>query len=117
MTHSYTLSISSHCNLVAEANTFYDRVHLELYNAALLTKCYTQDALPAYIDSEINHSRHFIKMKFVNKRIKFIDLPSILYSKTLLFCYKFNKPIYSILLILTNEFLNLILKSLPLILE
>ena len=30
-----------------------------------------------YIDSEINHIRHFIKIQFVNKGIEFINLPSI----------------------------------------
>ena len=57
-------------------NKFYDRKH-DLYEAALLTKCYTQHALRPYIDSEINHIRHFIKIPFINKGIEFIDLPSI----------------------------------------
>ena len=48
-----------------------------LYEAALLTRCYTQHALRPYIDSEINHIRHFIKIPFINKGIEFIDLPSI----------------------------------------
>ena len=39
--------------------------------------CYTQHALRPYIDSEINHIRHFIKIQFVNKGIEFINLPSI----------------------------------------
>ena len=30
-----------------------------------------------YIDSEINHIKHFIKIPFINKGIEFIDLPSI----------------------------------------
>ena len=71
-----TLSISSLRNLDIEANKFYDRAH-RLYDAALLTQCYTQHALRPYIDSEINHIRHFIKIKFVNKGIEFINLPSI----------------------------------------
>ena len=32
------------------------------YDAAILTKCYTQHALGPFIDSEINHIRHFIKV-------------------------------------------------------
>ena len=56
-------------------NKFYDRKH-DLYEAALLTKCYTQHALRPYIDSEINQIRHFIKIPFINKGIEFIDLPS-----------------------------------------
>ena len=32
----------------------------DLYEAALLTRCYTQHAIRPYIDSEINYVRHFI---------------------------------------------------------
>ena len=48
-----------------------------MYEAAHLTRCYTQHALHPLIDSEINHKRHFIKMPFINKGIDFIDLPRI----------------------------------------
>ena len=51
--------------------------NLNLYEAALLTRCYSQHALRPYIDSEINHIRHFIKIPFINKGIEFIDLLSI----------------------------------------
>ena len=71
-----TLSMSSLRNLDIEANKFYDKAH-RLYDAAILTRCYTQHALWPYIDSEINHIRHFIKIQFVNKGIEFINLPSI----------------------------------------
>ena len=71
-----SLSVSSLRKLDDEANKFYDRKH-DLYEAALLTRCYTQHALRPYIDSEINHIRHFIKIPFINKGIEFIDLPSI----------------------------------------
>ena len=54
----------------------YDRKH-DLYEAALLTRCYTQHALRPNIDPEINHIRHFIEIPFINKGIKFIELPSI----------------------------------------
>ena len=59
-----TLSISSLRNLGIEANKFYDRAH-RLYDAALLTRCYTKHALPPYIDSKINNIRHFITIQFV----------------------------------------------------
>ena len=70
------MSISSLRKLDEEANKFYDRKH-DLYEAAFLTGCYTQHALRPYIDSEINHIRHFIKIPFINEGIEFIDLPSI----------------------------------------
>ena len=103
-----TLSISSLCNLDIEANKFYDRAH-RLYDAAILIRCYTQHALLPYIDSEINHIRHFIKIQFVNKGIEFINLPSIFKDKSVIssiptyfenkespiICYKYNKPIRS----------------------
>ena len=53
--------------LETEANKFYGRNH-PLYDAALLTRCYTQHALRPFIDTEANHKRHFI-----NKGIEFID--------------------------------------------
>ena len=71
-----SLSISSLRKLDEEANKFYDRKH-DLYEAAILTRYYTQHALRPYIDSEINHIRPFIKIPFINKGIEFIDLPSI----------------------------------------
>ena len=107
-TTSITLSISSLCNLDIEANKFYDRAH-RLYDAAILTRCYTQHALRPYIDSEINHIRHFIKIQFVNKGIEFINLLSVFKDKSVIssiptyfknkespiICYKYNKPIRS----------------------
>ena len=67
-----SLSVSSLRKLDDEANKFYDRKH-NLYEAALLTRCYTQHALRLNIDSEINHIGHFIKIPFFNKSIEFID--------------------------------------------
>ena len=58
--------------LDTKANKFYNRNH-QLYDAALLTRCYTQHALRPFIDSEINHKRHFIKIPFINEGIEFID--------------------------------------------
>ena len=64
-----------------EANKFYDRNH-QIYDAALLIRCYTQHALRPLIDSEINHQRHFIKIPFINKEMDFMDLPSIFQDKS-----------------------------------
>ena len=89
-----------------EANRFYDRTH-QMYDAVLLSRCYTQHALGPLIDSEINHKRHFIKIPFINKVIDFINLPSIFQDKSVtssipdyfqnseppVICYKYNKPI------------------------
>ena len=66
-----SLSISSLRRLDEEANKFYDRKH-DLYEAALLTRCYTQHALRPYINSVINHIRHFIKIPFINKGVEFM---------------------------------------------
>ena len=101
-------STSSLCNLGIEANKFYDRAPC-LHDAVLLTMCYTEHALRPYIDLEINHIRHFIKVQFVNKGIKFINLPSIFKDKSVIssiptyfenkespvICYKYNKHIRS----------------------
>ena len=66
-----SLSISSLRKLDDEANRFYDRKN-DLFEAALLTRCYTQHALRPYIDSEINLIRHSITIPFINKGIEFI---------------------------------------------
>ena len=101
-----SLPISVLRNLELEANKLYDRAN-KLYKAALLTRCYVQHFLSTYIDSEVNHKRHFIKIPFINKGIEFIDLHSIVKdnlvissipnyfnnSETLMICYKYNKPI------------------------
>ena len=69
--------------------------------------CYTQHALRPYIDSDINHIRHFLKIPFINKGIELIDLPSIFRDNTVIssipsyfeitespiVCYKYNKPV------------------------
>ena len=85
-----------------------------MYEAAVLTRCYTQHALRPYIDSEINHIRHFMKIPFINKDIEFLDLPSIFRdnnvisaipsyfenTKSPIICYtcKYNKPIRNTIL-------------------
>ena len=95
-------------NLELEANKLYERVN-NSYKAELLTRCYVQHFLSPYIDSEINHKRHFIKIPFIDKGIEFIYLHSIFKdnslilstpnyfnnSKTPIICYKHNKPIRS----------------------
>ena len=106
-----SLFISSLHKLDDEANKFYDRKH-DLYEAALHTRCYTQHALRPYIDSEIYHTRHFIKLPFITKGIEFIDLPSIFQDNNdissipsyfenpvpPIICYKYNKPIRNTIL-------------------
>ena len=68
-------------SLDTEADRFHDRNH-QMYDVALLTRCYTQHALRPFIDSVSNHIRHFIKIPFINKGIDFIDLPSIFQDKS-----------------------------------
>ena len=49
-----SLPVSVKCILDHEANKFYDKGH-QLYEDALLTRCYNQYALRQFIDSEVNH--------------------------------------------------------------
>ena len=120
-----SLSVSSLRKLDDEANKFYDRKH-NLYDAALLTRCYAQNALRPYIDSEINHIRHFIP--FINKGIEFIDLPSIFRdnnaipsyfenTESPIICYKYNKPIRNTILYFNKLVSDLDIETIPLILE
>ena len=50
--------------------------NLQMYDAALLTRCSAQHVLCQLIDSETNHRRYFIKIPFFNEGTDFIDLPS-----------------------------------------
>ena len=75
-----------------EANRFYDRNH-QMYEAALLTR--SQHALRPFIDAEINHQRHFIKIPFINKGMDFIDLPSIFQDRSVLRLYLITSKILS----------------------
>ena len=70
-------------SLDTEANKFYDSNH-QMYDAALLIRCYTQHALRPFNDSESNHIISFIKIPFINKGIDFIDLPSIFQDKSVI---------------------------------
>ena len=106
-----SLPISVLCNLELEANKLYDRAN-KLYEAALLTRCYVQHFLSPYIDSEVNHKRHFNKIPFINKGIEFIDFHSILKdnllissfpnyfnkTETPIICFKYYKQIMSTIL-------------------
>ena len=76
-----SLPISVLRSLDTEAKKFYDRTN-RLYDAALLTRSYTQHALRPVIDSKINPIRHFIKIPFNNKGVDFIDLPSVFRDKS-----------------------------------
>ena len=112
------------------ANKFYDRTN-RLYDAALLTRCYTQHALRPVIDSKINHIRHFIKIPFINKGMDFIDLPSIFRDKSVQssiqiisrtvkyqsFVINIINQLGALYLISINLFLILISKLVPLTLE
>ena len=87
-------------SLDTEANRFYDRNH-RMYDAALLTRCYTQHALRPFIDSESNHIRSFIKIPFINKGIDFIDLTSIFQDKSVIQSLCISE-IQNLLLFVTN---------------
>ena len=54
LSHLVTLSNSSLHNLDIKANKFYNRAH-QLYDAALLKRCYTQHALWPHNGAGINH--------------------------------------------------------------
>ena len=125
------LPISVLRSLDTEANKFYDRTN-RLYDAALLTRCYTQHALRPVIDSKINHIGHFIKIPFINKGMDFIDLPSIFRDKSvqssipnyfkncevpIICCINIINLLGALYLISINLFLILISKLIPLTLE
>ena len=66
----------------AETNKFYDRYN-RLYDAALLTRCYTQHALRPVIDSKLDYVRQFTNFFFINKGMDFIDLPCTFRDKSI----------------------------------
>ena len=86
-------------------NPYFEQMVGQIYP----TELHVQHFLSPYIDSEVNHKRHFIKIPFINKCIEFIDLHSIFKdnsvissipnyfnnSETPIICYKYNKPIRS----------------------
>ena len=78
-----------------------DRNH-DLYEAALLTRCYTTHGLRPNIDFEINHIRHSIKFPFIDKGIEFIDLPSYFEVIMLYHLYLLILKTRNLLLSVTN---------------
>ena len=92
-----SLCISSLRKLDDEVNNFYDRKH-DLYEAALLTRCYTQHVLRPCIDSKINHIRHFIKVPFINKGFEFKDLPRLFRENVISAIPSYNKFIRNTIL-------------------
>ena len=103
---SFPISVFRVLETEANNDKFYYR-NRQLYDAALLTRIYTQRALRPFIDTETNHKRHFIKVPFRNKGIEFIELHSIFgdrivtssipsyfpNSESPIIYYKYNKPI------------------------
>ena len=83
LSHLNSLPIAVIRSLDTEANRFYDRNH-QMYDAALLTRCYSQHALRPFIDSESNYIIRVIKILFINKGIDFIDLPTIFQDKSMI---------------------------------
>ena len=102
-----SLPISVLRNLELEANKLYDRATNYIKQHSLQGVMFNISS--PYIDSEVNHKRHFIKIPFINKGIEFIDLHSIFKdnlvissipnyfknSETPIICYKYKKPIRS----------------------
>ena len=59
-----TYSVSSLRNLDIGSNKLFYRAHRFYACSTLLTRCYTQHAFRRpYIDSEMNHIGHFIKIQ------------------------------------------------------
>ena len=63
-------------NLELEANNIIQSKHI--IQNALLTRCYVKHFLSPYIDSEVNHNQHLIKIPFINKGMECVDSRSIL---------------------------------------
>ena len=99
-----TLSISSLRRLDEEADDIYVQSN-PLYEVASIIQSYTQHILRPHIDSESQHTRHFLKISYSNKGIDFIDLASIFKDKRVadkvpkyfrnlespMICYKYKK--------------------------
>ena len=128
--HLSTLPISVLRSLDTEANKFYDRTN-RLYDAALLTRCYTQHALRPVIDSKIDHISILSKFLLLIKvwtlliyrafsEINRYSHPYQITSRTVTY-QSFVINIISLLgalyLISINLFLILISKLVPLTLE
>ena len=62
-----------------------------------MTRCYIQNILSPYMNSRVNHKRHFIKTQFINKGMEFIDLHSIFKDRSVISSdpnYFINKLLY-----------------------
>ena len=75
---------------------------------ALLTKCYVQHFLSPYIDSEVNHKRHFIKLPFIKvwslliyiysifkDNLVISSIQNINKSETPIICYTIRSTIFN----------------------
>ena len=125
-----TLSIASLRNLDIEANKFYERAH-RLYDAELLTRCYTQHALRSYIDSELIILGILSKFNLSTRGLNSLPYPVYLkinlLSLLFLLILKIRNPLSIVIsiinlfavlfLTITNKQQNLILKILFLTLE
>ena len=68
--------------------------------------CYVQHFLSPYIDSEVNHKQHFIKIPFINKGIEFLDLHSIFKDNSVISSipnYFNNSELLSFVINITNQ--------------
>ena len=103
-----SLSISA----LREIDEQADKISFATINGtASLIQSYTQHVLRPHIDTASDHTRTFLKIPFINKGIDFIDLQSIFKDKNVvdsnskyfknteppIICYKYNKPIRSII--------------------
>ena len=82
-----------------------------LYDTASLIQSYSQHVLHPHIDKATEHTRHFLKIFYLNKGIDFIDLPSIFRDQSVLdsvpkyfrntenpiICYKYKQSIRNII--------------------
>ena len=101
-----SLPIASIRSIDEEADKIYLRTD-PLIKTATLIQSFTQHVLRPHIDKNSEHKRHFLKLRFINKGIDFIDLQSIFRDKNVvdaipnyfknvespIICYKYNKPI------------------------
>lgn len=105
-----SLSITSLREVDEEADSIILQSN-PLYKTASLIQSYSQHVLRPHIDKISDHKRSFLKVKFLNKGIDFIDLQSIFrdskvrdsipkYFKNTeppIICYKYNKPVRSLI--------------------
>lgn len=104
-----SLPLHSLKRLDEEADKIVLREH-PMYDVASFVQSYTQHILRPHIDDISDHIRHFLKIKFLNKGIDFIDLQSIFNDNNVkrcipkyfknqenpIICYKYKKPIRNV---------------------